>query len=208
MSTYSAMQSNIADKLVRSDLTSQIADEINRAIQFYSSERFFFTQTTSTFATVASQGSYSSSDGVPTNIRDIDLLQIDLDTNNLIYPERIDFVDLQVMNSTNPTGQPAYYAYHQQKIFFYVIPDDAWTVTLYYHKIYTDLSSGSDTNDWTSGLAKDLIEQRALGVMYSDWVKDDAAAMRAKAREKEILDRMKRESGKLLSPGTISGWFI
>lgn len=203
MSTYAQMQSNIADKIVRSDLTSQIADEINRAIQFYSSERFYFTQTTDTFPTVASQASYGSADSVATDIRRIDLLKIAISANDLIYPERIDFTELQKKNSTNPTGEPSYYAYYQQKIWFYVIPNAAWTVTMYYQKAYADLSSGSDTSDWTSGLPKDLIEQRVLSIMHSDWTQNDEAAARAKAREQEIYNRLKRESNNLINTSRI-----
>lgn len=199
MSTYAQIQSNIADKIVRSDLTTQIADEINRAIQFYSSKRFYFTQTTDTFTTVASQASYSSSDSVATDIRHIDLLKIAVATNDLIYPERINFTEIQQMNTSNATGEPSYYAYYQQKIWFYVIPNAAWTVTMYYQKAYADLSSGSDTNDWTSGLPKDLIEQRVLSVMYADWTKDDESAARAKAREQEIYAMLKSESNNLLT---------
>lgn len=208
MSTYSQMQSNIADKIVRTDLTTQIADEINRAINFYASDRFYFTQTTDTFSTVASQFAYSSSDSVATDIRDIDLLQITISTNNYIYPERISFNELQSLNVSNPTGQPSVWAYHQQKIFLYPVPNDVWTVTMYYQKAYADLSSGSDTSDWTSGLPKDLIEQRTLKVMYSDWVKDDESAARAAARELEIYNKLRMESEKLISTKRITPDYI
>src|SRR3990167_6653141 len=63
MTTLTVLKARIADDIARSDLTSQIGEAITSAIEHYDEQRFYFTESRgSTFATVADQSRYSSSD--------------------------------------------------------------------------------------------------------------------------------------------------
>lgn len=80
MSTYTQMQAKIADDLNRSDLTSQIQREINRAIRKYASIPMWFSSTTANFLTAAGQQSYDTADNLPSNIRIVDYVRINQST--------------------------------------------------------------------------------------------------------------------------------
>jgi len=80
MSTYAQMQAKIADDLNRSDLTSQIQREINRAIRKYASMPFWFSSTSANFTTANGQWSYDTADGLPSNIRIVDYLRVNQST--------------------------------------------------------------------------------------------------------------------------------
>src|SRR3990167_8249278 len=63
MTTLAVMKSQLADDLNRTDISTQIATAIESAIDHYRQTRFYWNETRgSTFATVASQSRYTSSD--------------------------------------------------------------------------------------------------------------------------------------------------
>jgi hypothetical protein len=68
MSTYTQLQSRIADDINRTDLTSQIQQCILLAIQHYKNERFWFNETSATLTTTVS----SAQVGAPSDILRID----------------------------------------------------------------------------------------------------------------------------------------
>jgi hypothetical protein len=70
---------------------------------------------------------------------------------------------------TAQTGQdiarPDYFAYYKQNIRLYPIPDAVYTMTMAYVYKLTALSSGSDSNAWTTD-AEELIRCRAKADLY------------------------------------------
>src|SRR5689334_5061353 len=65
-----ALKARIARDLNRTDLTTQIADEISSAIAYYRSHRFEFNEIQATFSTVAFQDEYAiASMGQPDTLR-------------------------------------------------------------------------------------------------------------------------------------------
>lgn len=208
MSTYAQVAANIADKLVNTDFSSQINAEINDAIAFYASESFYFTETSGTFNTVAGQKSYGSADSVPTNIKQIDLVMVTISSNNFIYPDNVSYDEIQTMDSNSMRGQPNKYAYYTQKFYLYPLPDAVYTVTVSYKKNYTDLSVGSDTNDFTTiPLAKKLIESRVMKIMYAEWLDDINNAKKYQALEDEYLAQLRSETDRLVAPRSITPSF-
>jgi len=189
MSTFLEMQQRIADDLNRTDLTAQIKKAINRAIRFYQKEPFWFKETSATFNTVAAQKTYTTTD---TSITDIDRIHfMRAVINSAIY--KITEKPLSFIENRNPNfaqGIIRYYAWWANTIYFYLVPNQIWTVTIYYTKKYTDLSADSDTNDWTT-YAEDLIESRARAWLYSRILKDQANAVMAQAEEEQNLQALR-----------------
>ena len=64
MSTFGALKTRIADELNRSDLTSQIASAVPRAIEYYARERFDFNEGRSTASTVVDNQYVDFPDGL------------------------------------------------------------------------------------------------------------------------------------------------
>lgn len=195
MSTFAEMQSRIADDLNRTDLTTQIKKAINRAISHYSNEEFWFAETYSTFNCVADQETYGTVDGLPTDLRDIVLLQVTISGSDYILNRRsISYVREQ--DPSNNSGQPTDYAFFQQKIYLYPIPDDEYTIKIFYKKDYADLSATSDTNDFTTiPEAEELIENRAEWWLATRLLRDKELAELAKLNEQEALTVLRTVSG-------------
>lgn len=202
MSTFSDMRSRIADDLNRSDLTTQINKAINRAIEHYENNRFWFNETTGTFVTVANQQAYSTSDGLPSDIAEIDVVKITFSSTDKPELTRRSYQWLQETDISAVTGRPSDYAWYKSNLYLYQIPNSIWTVTISYQKTYSALSGDSDTNDWTTD-AEDLIEARARWWLYKRVIKDMEEAESAKLEELEALRALQAKTTKLISTGKI-----
>jgi hypothetical protein len=202
MSTLSAIRSNIADSLNRSDLSTQIDRAINRAIVFYRSQRFYFNETSGTFVTVADQESYGTADGIPSTINNIN--RVELTVTSTYKPELIrrTFNYVRKLNGFVAKGQPYDYAWYQQKFYLSPIPNAVYTVTVYFNKNYAELTLDADTNDFLTE-AKDLIEARSEWWIAKKILKDDELAAAAKEDEKEALLSLRIRTDRYLTSSTL-----
>lgn len=202
MTTLTQLASNVATYVNRTDFTTQIELAINRAIQHYArTVRFWFNETTGTFSTVANQLAYGSSDGVPTNILKVDDVTITINSSDteILDPRTLDWV--LDRNVSNIAGVPSDYAYFQNKFYLYPKPDAVYTITLYYLKSYTDLTSAQN-NDFTDN-AQDLLEMRATWWVYSKLLRNKDAADEAKSAELESLGTLIKQTERLISTGKV-----
>lgn len=199
MSTFAEVRSFIADDLDRSDLTTQINRAINRAIEHYEKERFFFNEAIGTFTTTASQKAYTTAT-IPSDILEIDYVEVVVSGNDYKLTER-PYTYIEEIDVSHQTGIPTDYAYYDEQIFLYPIPDDAYTIRISYQKLYSELSADNDTNDFTEE-AEDLIECHALAWIYSRILKNDKEAMKYESLEIRALDALRAKTTKLK---TVSG---
>ncbi len=204
MSTLATMRSRIADDLNRTDLNTQIDLAINRAIHHYEDMRTWFNETTDTFATVASQQSYGTSDGLASDVLEIDRVTF-TSSSNYVYtlvPRTIQYIlDVNTSGSTY-TGDSSDWAWFQEKIYLYPTPDAAYTITVYYHQSYSDLSADGDSNDWTNN-AEDLIESRAQWWINKRLLKNPGEAASHKEAELDALRRLQDRTNRLIATGKI-----
>ena len=132
MSTLATLKAEIADDLKRSDLTTAIAAEITRSIEFYQKEHLFFKESEeTTFVTVADQVYYSSSDdaniGTFTSFEAVKIRIADNDYNLIL----LDIDLFETLNDPNASaGQPANWVYYNKKIGLYPKPDAVYTVSM------------------------------------------------------------------------------
>lgn len=205
MTTYAIMKARIADDIARTDLTSQIAQEILSAVKFYERQRFYFnTRVSDTFTLVANQEYYGSSDlaAIP-NLITIDDMYVTVDGVRChVLP--VPFDDIADAQNGYVVRDPPYrYAYYAQQIRMYPIPTATRTVTMADHYRLTALSSDSDSNAWTTD-AEELIRNRAERILYSKIIKDMDAANEAAANEQEALKALKRETRLRTAPRELS----
>lgn len=185
MSTLSEMRARIADDLDRSDLSSQIDTAINRAIKHYRYKNFWFTQSSGSFVTVASQKAYGTGDGLPSDILEIDYVEISInDTDYRLSPRSYAYIE--EVDPSIYTGDPDDYAWYQNKMYLYPVPDASYTVTVSYSKSYDELATDAATNDFTTD-AEELIEARARWWLYSRVIKDYDSSQVARADEADAL---------------------
>lgn len=202
-STLSQMQARIADDINRSDLNTQILVAINRAVEYYAkNNRFWFNETTGTFNTIASQFAYTSSNGIPTDIMELDLVKIAITSTNNIILEPRTYKYLQFINIGNTTGAPFDYSYYKQSFYIYPIPNAVYTITVSYAKSYAALAAASDTNDFLT-YAEDLIESRASWWIYKRILKNYEAANDSKQEESDSLLALMSETERMDSSGRV-----
>lgn len=203
MTTYAIMRARIADEYVNESITTaQINSAIQTAIKHYERKPFFFNQKTGTFATVASQEYYSSSDNA--DIDDIvHIFAATVTDNSLktkLFP--VDFGAMDECQDGSVTGLPEQLAYFKQQIRLYPIPDAVYTVTLAYVYRFAALSADGDSNAWTTD-AEELIRQRAKRTLALDILHADDLAGRAGALEQEALSELMAEGRRRLPNTTL-----
>ena len=172
MSTFLQVQNNIESFLLRTDINNMVQLAINRAVTKYSKQRWWFDETVQTFTTVQGQWTYGVADGVPADIRQIDYMRI---TVSSVYYKIIER-DIQFIiqaNVNNNQGQMTDYAWYNELIYFYPVPQNPYPIDLYYQKVYPYMVFPSDTNDFvTIPEAEELIENEALRWLYKKVILD------------------------------------
>lgn len=161
MASYLDLQTRIADELDRADLTAQIKKAIVSSVAHYAKRNFWFAQSSFTFSTVQGQRAYTSADAAEiATSPSIEVLNgAFTGTRCPITKRAFDFIDAKTSQLTS-YGQPEDWAYRAQTIWFYPIPDAAYTITAYHIPTLTALSADSDENAWTND-AEELIRSRA-----------------------------------------------
>lgn len=135
MSTLAELKAEIADDLDRTDLTDQIEREISKAIRFYQSKRFYFNETRDvTFSTVAAQALYGVDDApeIP-QFFEIDQICAEDGTQKYELDEISPKVWEVATGSGGTSAKPISWAYFDQSIGLYPIPDGAVTIRLIGH---------------------------------------------------------------------------
>ena len=203
MSDLATLKARIVDELNRSDLTSQIASAIPRAIEYYARERFDFNEGRSTAATVADNQYVDFPDG----LRVVDEVYVTVGGNTYDM-RRVEFDQMEYWHgASNTSGQPLDYAMRKRQFRIYPTPNQAYVLTV--TGIYDEaaLSADDDTNAWCTDLAQDLINYRVQFLMYRDILKDRESMLEASQAEKEALRELRGESEHLTSDGKVSaGW--
>jgi len=184
VSTYGAMQSRVADDLNRTDLTSQIQQNLLLAIEHYKNERFWFNETNSTASATVSSAQVAA----PSDLLAIDKLYIVISNKNIeLIPRSLNqVVEFRPTNN----GRPRAFCYYRDQFELDRKCDTAYTLNLYYLKQLAALSASSDTNGWTTD-AEDLIVFHAEKKIYANIIKDAAKAFIAEQQEKDALQAVR-----------------
>lgn len=206
MATYGDMKARIADELSRTDLSSQIASEIQSAIFYYQDDRFYFDQRRDvTFNTVASQEFYSSSDITNFNLL-IDLDAVTVTVNgNRFNVKPWPYPDLEMISVTTTTqGEPNYYAIYAQQMRLYPIPQQVYSIRLSGVFSLAAPILDADSNAWTND-AEELIRARAKKKINLNYIKDTEQATIDQTSETEAYNGLINRTAKYLSTGQIVG---
>lgn len=193
MSNLTTMIDRIADELDDGGIDTQIEREIRSAIRHYSTKRFFFTEGSFTFATVANQESYDIDDAA-----DIDtFLEVQdsyLTTGGLRYQLKpVDFPALSDAQNGAYTSRPTNWAFFNRSFRLYPIPDAAYTVTISGHVRLVTLDSSNPSNAWMTD-GEELIRARAKRYLAMNVTDDVDRAPAFHAQEMDALDAIERET--------------
>lgn len=200
MATYGEMQSSIALWIKRDDLTSEIKSAILKAIAHYTLEEWPWTEARST-SLVTVDGTKTVA--VPSDFGTDLAVHITVSSTTYELPRRNQKEMERLHSSTTAEGQPSCYSVWTELLWFYPIPDGAYTLTLLYYKDLTALVNSSDTNEWTD-LGEELIEARATWWLAARTLRDPELAMSAKETELEAYQNLRARMTVRKSSGRIT----
>ena len=204
---FAALKSRIAGELNRSDMNSQIAGSILRAIERYADQRFWFNEGRGTQVTSAGN-SYVD---IPAGLREMDgpdgrdgrgLLIAVGAAPYVLSPEDPSWIEY--MLQANPgQGQPVSFARVGSQFRVYPLPDNAYALTA--TGIY-DVSPAYDGTDDTvinawSDSAQDLTTAQVKLFIDRDILRDSEAAGADVAQLNEALAALRLQNAKRLSRG-------
>lgn len=203
---YGSMQTRIEDEIEGGGtaLQSQIQLAILSAIKHYSKERWYFTETSTTFSTVAGTQEYN----LPSDFKGMQRVRLTY-TSGTFW--EIDYHDFDYVNSITTIntvkGPPQIYAIWGQQLILYPIPDQVYTVTEYYEQQLTALSNSSDTNAWMVD-GEELIRNRAKWDIYSSVIHEASEAAVCKALEQEAYIQLRSSNTQRTVQGRIRGNYL
>jgi len=207
MTTLAIMKERIADELVRSDLTSQIAYAISDAIALYQKEPWAFKQSRAyQLTTVADQYVYTSSDAAWIAL--VQRLQwVHLLRDGASAPMKEMRVDnLEQLNGNGTFGgEPLGYAYWGENLFLYPIPNEVYTLRAGgFFAVAEPATDAEAGNPWMTK-AERIVRQKAKWLVAKDVIHDDALAQRIEvplldaesAMRDEFNNRQKGQSNRV-----------
>lgn len=188
MATFGEIQDRINnDFLNRTDLTAETARAVRAAIRYYERKRWWFTESATALATVASQSHIAA----PSRLFTIDWLRFFYATSASYALKQIDMDALLGMRAgAQAYGDPTHYALYEDRIELFPIPDSVKTVQAYGIYQATTLSATATTNVWTSA-AEELITFHATKLMWATVLRDAAQAQVFAQLEKGALDELR-----------------
>lgn len=204
--TYGNMQDRIADELLRTDLTSQIQKAILSAIDYYQGERFWFNEsrTDINFSLSSSQEFYGSADNanIP-NLLMIDTATVTLNNNRYRLNYRTYQYLERISIGTQYTSLPIDFAYYQQQIRIYPIPNQGMPIRISaVIPASTTLSATSDTNVWVNE-AELMIRARAKADLYLNVIRDAQSAIEMNQFEQQSYQSIIESTERRTSTGKV-----
>jgi len=206
MATLSELRTRIANKLSDGQLlrptSAQIDQAVNASIDFYENRYFWFQEALEALTTVAGNGTLT---GVPTTFKyQTHPNSLVLLKNNYRYElQAISPVEFDAIANDIDNGLPRYYTYRNGAFEITPLPDDAYTVNLYYYKSYADLSGDSAENDFTN-YATRLIEYKTLLDLIEDYKPEDTRQATYKIKLKDEEDTIMNETYNRTATGKIT----
>jgi hypothetical protein len=205
--TLGAMKLRIANELNRSDLTDEIANAINDAIEAYSHMQFFFNETRAfTFTTTADTSRYTSTDSGWANlakILKIDFVMITLNGQAFgLEPRFPEWFEHNLVTSSNT---PGYYGWYAETLVLYPTPNDALSLRIgCIQKVAAPASDGETLNPWMTK-AERLIRNRAKAELYAhvDDIMDDKKAQKFMTLADEALEKLEERTLRLTQVGPL-----
>lgn len=184
MATITELKAKIADDINRTDLTSQISDAVQQAVDFYSVEALWFQEERASNTTEQGEPLYE----LPEDFLSLHTLYVTV--NSAKYPlnqmQMAQFEARHIDDSLE--GEPTDFTIYDQQIKLGPTPDAEYLLTMHYLRFIDPPSSGM--NNYTERLLGQLINARAKHILYADTIRDPSEALVQRNREAEILGQI------------------
>ena len=202
MATFGAVVNRIVEELPRGDssITAVVTQNLLSAVDFYSTDRFWFNETSTTLTTSSSLAVYSW----PVGMLEIDSVLITDPGGTKRELDPISYQEMNAMDAGNTFGRPCWYSTYAQKFRLYPVPDATYTFVVSHQTALSTLSATTDSNAWTTE-AESLIRARTKALLAAGRFKDFEAAQAYQMMESQEYQRLKNQTEKLLGIGSLAG---
>lgn len=206
MSTFGEMQTYISKRLIDPSGTAVSASDVNYAInesiRYWKFRRFWFNEVADTTTLTANSAAFPyPTDFLVPAIQDGGFV---IEFGNIRYP--LAKVAMPVYNNlyiANALGLPRWYArVGDDEYQCFPIPNLAYTLNRHYLKDYNDLSSSSDTNDFTD-YADRLIKLWTLANLTQEFRQDDKQTSYYREAAKDEWKNLNVMNGKANASGKL-----
>ena len=203
MATLQQIKIRIAREIGRPEAVAEVSEAVASAILHYERKRFWFNETKTAVATVASQENYS----LPDNFLSMDQVQF-ISNNTQWRLEPMPYEWFAERDHTNPIkGQSSYWTVYQDRLFLWPVPDVAtYQVVMNYIKKLTAITDGQ-SNEFSVELER-LIRYRAKAYLAMDVLHDANLAQIYKAEETEALRQAESETNRRGTFGRIMAVYL
>lgn len=224
MSNYGDMQSRIADEIKRSNLTSQIQNAIQTAIQAYEARPFWFNMQRATMNTVSGTKIYglpsvpATPAGAPGIFKKMRMIRLSRDNGATWQGELTEYTRDEAMayDTVQTLGVPDHYFidYLEKptiaddhatlgQLWLLPIPNSStYLLELQYLRELNRLSANGDENAWTNE-GELLIRCRAKRELYTHVIRDTDEAIKMATAERDALSDIIRRGVMARAPGRI-----
>lgn len=205
MATLSGLNTLISGKIADGDLveptSDQIDAQINSSIDFYESDYFYFQEGDSALTAVIDDRVLG---GVPSDFKFQEHPNsLVLVKNNFHTPlTHITPIEFDQIRNDVSNGPPRFYTYRVDQIELSPIPDETYTINLYYYKSYADLT-GDNSNDFTEKTPR-LIEYKTLADLLRDYRSDEERALRYDVKVETEYNKIKTDTYNRTSTGVLT----
>ena len=185
MTDFVTMVTRIENEIHRTNINSQVRDAIRSAIAHYEETAPYHFNTERAEAPTVASSKYLA---LPDDFVDfIGAYPVQITVNQSTYPlnrRQWDYLQLIDLDAVVGEGIPFDWAYGDNQIRLYPIPQQAYTICLYYKKKLDALSADADTNAWMTD-GERMIRARAKWDLYLNVIHqyDNAAMQERQAAE-------------------------
>lgn len=206
MATFGEMQNYVSKRLLDSNNTAvslpDVASAINESIEYWKFRRFWFNTAVDSTLTLTAQ---NSTIPLPSDflVEAPSPAGFVINWSNQQYPlhkEQPHLFDAQYLD--NGFGLPAIYTVKNGVYSCYFIPDQDYSITVYYLKQYSNLQANTDTSDWTDNASR-LINLWALANLHAELRQDEKmetyyrAAAESESNNLELMTTKVNNTGHL-----------
>lgn len=208
--TRAGLEAQIADDLARSDLTMQIGEAVQTAIDAYANDRFWFNEAYRVTATLSiSTASIALAAGIgttTTRFEDIDRVRLLRTSGNFIDMYKRDYDWIMARQDAVVHTQPAEYCVYGEALHFDSFGDKAYT--FYIDGIKKLGNAAQDSYSESSSVAwfadaRELIRHRAKRELYAHVLKDIELAAASAAAEGDAFNELKDKTNQRITTGFI-----
>jgi hypothetical protein len=189
MATKSVLAAQIARELTRNNLSTEINEAIDEAIDLHRTTRLKFNVTRDEeFSTVAAQFKYATGDdAVIPKFFGFDAVIV-YDSGVAFIINEIDHIDMERLIDTDRTStRPYCFSYYNDELFLYPVPDKVYTVKLMGHLDVAAPVTVEETDNAWMVHAYNLIKHQAKSLVARNKMRNmDLAAVEELAVKKAL----------------------